>query len=140
MGSQWCRKYVFILILNYSGETGPSRRDSENFSAFESRNYHPLAIAGIDIKYFTEYIHYPSNKGIIKVNANFDEHVAILKFFPGMNQSVFNSIFEIPGLKGIVLESFGSGNVPTTPWLGRSLKESHKERYYYHKCFSMCWW
>ncbi len=103
------------------------KKDSENFSAFESRNYHSLAIAGIGIKYFTEYIHYPSNKGILKVNTSFDEHVAILKFFPGMNQSVFNSIFEIPGLKGIVLESFGSGNVPTTPWLGRSLRKAIKK-------------
>ncbi len=103
------------------------KSDSQNFSAFESTNYPPLAIAGVDIIYHKEYIQYPGTKGILKVNSNFDEHVAILKIFPGMNKSVIDSIMHIPGLKGIVLESFGSGNVPTSPWLLNSIKRAIKK-------------
>lgn len=103
------------------------KKDSQNFSAFESPNFPPLALAGVDIKYFTEYIQYPSKKGILKVSSNFDQHVAILKIFPGMNKSVFDSIFDIQGLKGIVIESFGSGNVPTTPWLEKSIRRAIKK-------------
>jgi len=100
------------------------KRDSENFSAFVSENYPALATAGVDIKYSTEFIHYPENKGILKVRSHFDDNVVILKMFPGINRTVFDSILEIPGLKGVVLESFGSGNVPTTRWLLNSIKKA----------------
>lgn len=103
------------------------KRDAELFSAFHSVNYPELAVAGIDIKYSQEFIHYPENKGILKVNTNFDDHVVILKMFPGINRNVFNSILETPGLKGIILETFGSGNVPTSRWLINSVKRAIKK-------------
>ncbi len=103
------------------------KSDSELFSAFHSVNYPELAIAGVDIKYSKEYIYQPENKGILKVNANFDDNVVILKMFPGISQSVFNSILNIPGLKGVVLETFGSGNVPTTRWLINCIKRVIKK-------------
>ncbi len=103
------------------------KRDSEQFSAFHSVNYPVLATAGVDIKYSSEYIYHPENMGILKVNTNFDDNVAILKMFPGINQKVFNSILNIPGLRGVVLETFGSGNVPTTPWLTKCIKTAIKK-------------
>ncbi|TKG92490.1 asparaginase [Puteibacter caeruleilacunae] len=104
-----------------------TKRDSEQFSAFGSENYPALAKAGIDIKYFTEFINYPTNKGILKVNTGFDDNVVILKIFPGMNKLVVNSILETPGLKGVVLESFGSGNVPTLRWFINAIKRAIKK-------------
>lgn len=103
------------------------KRDADQFSAFRSVNYPELAVAGVDIRFRTEFIHYPSNEGILKVNTQFDDNVAILKIFPGINQSVFNSILNIPGLKGVVLETFGSGNVPTTRWLTNCIKRAVKK-------------
>jgi L-asparaginase len=35
--------------------------------------------------------------------------------FPGISESVV-CYFGIPGLKGIVLETYGSGNAPTEDW------------------------
>jgi len=102
------------------------KRDSELFSAFHSVNYPELAVAGIDINYSNEFIYQPENKGILKVNANFDDNVVILKMFPGINKSVFNSILNIQGLKGVVLETFGSGNVPTLRWLTNCIKRAIK--------------
>ena len=103
------------------------KRDSELFSAFHSVNYPELAVAGIDINYNSKYIYQPENKGIIKVNANFDDNVVILKIFPGINKRVFNSILNIDGLKGLVLETFGSGNVPTSRWLINCIKRAIKK-------------
>ncbi|MEN8116750.1 MAG: asparaginase [Bacteroidota bacterium] len=103
------------------------KRDAELFSAFRSVNYPELAVAGVDIKYSSEFIYHPENKGIIKVNTNFDDNVVILKIFPGINQQVFNSILNIPGLKGVVLETFGSGNVPTSRWLINCIKRAIKK-------------
>ena len=102
------------------------KRDSELFSAFRSVNYPELAVAGVDIKYSSEFIYHPANNGILKVNSHFDDNVVILKIFPGISQSVFNSILNIPDLKGVVLETFGSGNVPTTRWLVNAVKRAVK--------------
>jgi L-asparaginase len=102
------------------------KRDADQFSAFRSVNYPELGVAGIDIKFRTEFIHYPENEGILKVSTQFDDNVAILKIFPGINQKVFNSILNIPGLKGVVLETFGSGNVPTSRWLINCIKKAIK--------------
>ncbi len=103
------------------------KSDSELFSAFQSVNYPELAIAGVDIKYNSKNIYHPENKGILKVNTSFNDNVVILKMFPGISQSVFNSILNIPKLKGVVLETFGSGNVPTTRWLINCIKRAIKK-------------
>jgi len=100
------------------------KRDSENFSAFVSENYPELATAGVDIKYNHDYIHYRENKGILKIQTGFDDHVAIVKMFPGIGRKIFESILEIPGLRGIVLETYGSGNVPTSRWLLNSIRKA----------------
>ncbi len=100
------------------------KRDSQNFSAFGSENYPPLALAGVTINYNAEYIYYSGNRGIFNVNTRFDENVVILKMFPGISRNVFNSILAIPGLKGVILESFGSGNVPTSRWLLSSINKA----------------
>lgn len=102
------------------------KRDSENFSAFVSENYPALATAGVDIKYHGEFIHYPDNKGILRVRTGFDDHVMLLKMFPGISRMVIESQLEIPGLRGIVLESFGSGNVPTSRWLINAIRKAIK--------------
>ncbi len=100
------------------------KRDSENFSAFVSENYPALATAGVDIKFHTEFIHYQENKGIFKARTGFEEQVVILKMFPGVSKQVVDSILNMPGLKGVVLESFGSGNVPTARWLINSIRKA----------------
>jgi L-asparaginase len=103
------------------------KRDSELFSAFHSVNYPELAVAGIDIKYSQEFIYHSENKGILKVNTTFDDNVVVLKMFPGIGQGVFNSILNIAGLKGVVLETFGSGNVPMSRWLINCIKRAIKK-------------
>ena len=107
--------------------TRTSKRHADHFSAFSSTNYPLLAKAGVDIKYYHENIYHPANKGILKVNTNFDENVVILKIFPGMSRLVFENIVNIPGLKGIVLETFGSGNIPSVSWMMRLIKKSIRQ-------------
>lgn len=100
------------------------KRDADQFSAFHSVNYPELATAGVDIRFRHEFVHYPEEKGRLKLNTHFDDHVVILKMFPGISEKVFQSVMCIPGLKGVVLETFGSGNVPTFPWLIRCIKKA----------------
>ena len=105
-----------------------SKRHADDFSAFASVNYPSLANAGVEIKYFQENIHHSANKGILKVRTHFDENVLVLKLFPGMGRMVFESMLNIPGLKGVVLESFGSGNIPTNRWIISLIKNAIKRK------------
>jgi len=100
------------------------KRDADLFSAFVSVNYPALAIAGVDISYRKQLIKYPDPEKEFKLHDKFDDNVVILKMFPGINSKVFESIFNIPELKGVVLETFGSGNVPTKKWLSECIKQA----------------
>jgi L-asparaginase len=52
--------------------------------------------------------------------------VAILKLFPGITESVVESILNSKGVKAVVIETFGSGNAPSTPWLIAALRMAVK--------------
>lgn len=101
--------------------------DSQHFFAFDSKNYPVLAKAGVDIEYSTEYINKPLNKGIFKVNYNLNTHVVILKIFPGIEKYLVQGILNIEGLKGVVLESFGTGNVPNFEWFTKIIRKAIKK-------------
>jgi len=103
-----------------------TKKDSAQFSAFASHNYPPLAKAGVDIVYNYDKINYPKNKGVLKINTSIDDRVMILKIFPGLNRRYFESVLQLPDLKGIVLESYGSGNMPTSPWMINAIKRAAK--------------
>jgi L-asparaginase len=90
-----------------------TKLSTEHFSAFDSPNYPPLAEAGIDIKYNTNSVLYPTMESKMEVLTGISDRVAILKIFPGISPQLVNSVLSSPGLQGIVLESFGAGNAPT---------------------------
>jgi len=92
-----------------------SKLNAENFDAFYSGNYPPLAEVGVRIKYNQNYIRKANNKKLI-VHKTLNNEVAILKLFPGISQAVVQSILKTPKLKAVILESFGSGNAPTDKW------------------------
>lgn len=101
-----------------------SKIDSQQFRAFDSKNYPPLARVGVEISYNTEYVNYTTNKGVFSVNYKLNTNVVLLKIFPGIRESVLESIIGIEGLQGIVLESYGSGNVPQLEWFTRLIKKA----------------
>jgi len=98
--------------------------ESEHFDAFESGNYPPLATAGVKIDYNASAIHSPTKGEKLQLFKKFDTSVSILKLFPGIQPAVVQSILDTPGLKALVLETFGSGNGPTTSWFIDKLKKA----------------
>jgi L-asparaginase len=101
-----------------------TKEDSQQFSAFTSHHYPKLAVAGVDIRYNYEKINYPGSKGILSIKTSIDDNVLILKIFPGINRRYFEAILALPGLNGIILESYGSGNMPTYPWILEAIREA----------------
>jgi len=98
--------------------------NADHFNAFRSYNYPPLAHAGIHIKYDTGQIYHPVSRKPLKPHYLLDRNIAILKLFPGISQQVVESILNIPGLKGVVMETYGSGNAPSYEWLLQMLKDA----------------
>lgn len=96
---------------------------AEHFNAFASPNFPSLAESGVFLKVNEELLTKPSVKKL-EVHTQFDNHVAVVKIFPGINQSVMKAILSAENLKGIVLETYGSGNAPTEDWFINLLSEA----------------
>lgn len=101
-----------------------SKTNADNFNAFRSYSYPPLAHAGISIKYDVSQVYHPVSRKPLKPHYLLDRNIAILKIFPGISPQVVESILNIPGLKGVVMETFGSGNAPGYDWLLEMLKDA----------------
>ena len=99
-----------------------TKRNAEHFSAFNSYNYPALAKAGVHITYQPHLVHYSDPNAPLILHAQFDQNVAVLKLFPGIQQPVVRALLRTRGLKGVVLETFGAGNAPSDKWLYRELK------------------
>jgi len=88
------------------------KRSAEHFNAFESPNLPPLAEAGITITYNNSIIRRNNGRGKLTVISALDTNIVILKIFPGMSNNVVDAVLNIQGLKGVVMETYGSGNAP----------------------------
>jgi len=95
--------------------------NAENFEAFKSVNYPPLAEVGVNIRFHKNNIRKPNFKKL-KLNNKLEPAVAIIRLFPGITQQIFHSMLHAEGLKGVVLETFGSGNAPTEAWFVEELQ------------------
>jgi L-asparaginase len=100
--------------------------NAEHFNAFTSPNYPALAESGVHLNVNSNlFLDKKSTKKLV-VHKQLEDNVVIVKIFPGLNKIVLSSIMAIPNLKGIVLETYGSGNAPTEDWLIQLLKKAIK--------------
>ena len=94
-----------------------SKFSADHFNAFRSYNYPPLAVAGIDIKYNYPYIAKPQGGGApFDIAAAFSPDVASLRLFPGISSATVAGVLSNPEVRGVVIETFGSGNAPMHDW------------------------
>ena len=95
--------------------------NAEHFQAFASLNHPPLIESGVHLKVYRDNLLGNSGSKKFKVHKIMSDDVAILKLFPNMSEKVMRSVLDIPGLKALVMETYGSGNAPTEPWLSNAL-------------------
>ena len=95
--------------------------NSAHFDAFKSPNYPALAEAGVTISYNTAALLKPSKKAL-KVHTNLNNDIAVLKLFPGISKKITAAILHAPGIRAVILETFGAGNATTQDWFIRELK------------------
>ena len=97
--------------------------NAEDFNAFRSFNYPSLATAGIHIKYNLPQIRQASGTEL-KPHFLLDTNLTVLKLFPGIGQPIVHTVLHTPGLKAVILETYGSGNAPSKSWFLEALKEA----------------
>ena len=102
--------------------------NAEQFEAFNSFNYPPLAESGVHLNFNENLLHQPKtiDEPLI-IRKKLDTNIIILKIFPGITEKTINSILTIPDLKGVVLETYGSGNAPTEKWFIKLIKKAIDE-------------
>lgn len=88
--------------------------ESVHFDAFESMNYPPLAKAGVSIEFNNNALYREHPPKPFKVYQLQPVNIALIKLFPGYQMSVLTHLLSAPGLQAVVLETFGSGNAPTS--------------------------
>ena len=93
-------------------------------NAFRSYNYPTLATAGIHIKYDYDRIRKADPKTPMHPHYVFDTNVVILTIFPGIQENIVKTVLNTPGLRAVVLKTYGSGNAPQKPWFIQLLKEA----------------
>ncbi|MBQ9912429.1 MAG: asparaginase [Firmicutes bacterium] len=84
---------------------------ADGLTAFMSPGYPVLAEAGISIKYNDAYLMKQGSEDDFRFVPFKKVPIGVIKVFPGIQFELFESIMT-EDLKGIVIETFGSGNIP----------------------------
>lgn len=100
-----------------------TKKNAEHFEAFDSYNYPSLAKAGVHITYRINLIATPKAEPL-KLHDKVCQDVALLKLFPGITEPVVEAILSTPNLRGVVLETYGAGNAPSSEWLYNQLHQA----------------
>jgi L-asparaginase len=103
---------------------------AELFSAFTSPNFPCLVESGVNLKW-NKHLFLPlENQAEFKVHYELDTNVVIVKLFPGISETVLTAILSIPTLKGVILETYGSGNATTADWFIKLIQTAIKKGIY----------
>ena len=101
-----------------------SKIHAEHFEAFASYNYPPLAISGVHLVVDEEaLLPKPKVERPLLVHKEMNPNVLILKMFPGISEDLVKYVFSYPKLEGLVLETYGSGNLTNEEWFLDALRE-----------------
>lgn len=119
---------VAILFEDYLWRGNrTSKRSSDNFNAFKSNNYPALAQIGLDIQ-FNHMALLRQTSTQLRIHPRMDTSVMFVDVFPGLTPSTLNHLLSTPGIRGVVLRTFGTGNAPTASWFIDAIRNAIEER------------
>lgn len=90
--------------------------DASGFTAFDSPNCLPLAIAGDKVEVNEHVVRKKSNRDF-RIQPELNTNIIAFDIFPGLqdNMELFRGILGTKNLRGVILKTYGAGNVPTEP-------------------------
>ena len=102
-----------------------TKGSAEALNAFRSYNYPPLAEVGVNIAYNLPAVLQPAyTSPELRIATRLADGIAIVKLFPGLGEEILRAMLSAPGLRAVVLETYGAGNAPTSEWFLRVLREA----------------
>lgn len=116
---------VAILFENYLWRGNRSTKYSaDNFNAFHSSNFPRLAKIGLGITFRRDVLWRPHGEAPLKVHYGMDTNVSYMSLFPGITEKMVRYMLAAPGLKGVVMKTFGAGNAPTDRWFIDAVRDA----------------
>lgn len=100
--------------------------NAEHFEAFASLNYPELVESGVHLKVNHTALKIPNRRKKLILHTDLDDNIIVIKLFPGVNQKILEQILNIENLKGIVFETYGSGNATSSNWFIDLVKKTIK--------------
>ncbi len=101
-----------------------TKHSSTNFDTFYSYNYPVLAQMDLHINYNRDALMRPSTDAPLDLKPAMDVNIGCIYLFPGITEANLRNQLSVPGLKGVVLRTFGAGNAPTESWFTDALSEA----------------
>ena len=103
-----------------------TKLSAEALNAFASFNYHPLADVGVNIQYNTAHIapYAPDFSDEFRISESMSNDVVVIKLFPSIRPATLRAMLLECGARGVVLETYGAGNAPTSEWFVDLVKEA----------------
>lgn len=87
--------------------------DAQDLNGFDSPNFYPLAeFNSINYEIKWDLLLKPDPKAVFKVFKTLDNRIAVYKYHPLTSYKVIESIFKNTEIKAIIIESYGTGNLP----------------------------
>lgn len=106
---------IFFNSELYRGNRS-TKVNATAFGAFSSPNCPPLATAGINIRYNSQFIRHCTGEGEFGIVTQLDTRVSILKVHPGITPQVARHVLCDPGIRAAIIETYGSGNAISRQW------------------------
>lgn len=111
---------IYFEYSLYRGNRS-SKISANHFEAFDSPNYTPLAVAGVNIDFNTQGL-YRSSKKELELFTKLNPNVGLIKIFPSMPIESLKWTLNYSLFKAVIIESFGSGNSFSSPRFYELLK------------------
>lgn len=114
---------IFFNNKLYRGNR-TTKINAEYFEAFYSGNFPSLAKVGINISYKEHlFLPLPKDKQDFFAYKKMCQDVIILPVHPAISSTYLDAILNINNLKGIILQTYGSGNAPTSDWFTEGIRK-----------------
>ena len=103
-----------------------TKLSAEALNAFASFNYAPLADVGVNIQYNSAAIapYAPDFSDEFRISERMSDEIVVVKLFPGIRPATLRAMLLESGARGVVLETYGAGNAPTSEWFVDLVKEA----------------
>lgn len=97
--------------------------NAEHFEAFASLNFPCLVESGVNLVVNYDDLYKVNRRKKLRVHKNLASDILLIKMFPGINEATVKHLFSYPNAKGVILETYGSGNLTNAPWFVAALKQ-----------------